>query len=120
MIYIATKDKLDEHLVPLLDYVCRSFGLGADQLIDSPPAGLPVILVQPQDGTYVQGDTNLVDFTHPDDCVYLFGGTHGNLELDFEPDAKLYIPHQPTWNLYAPQAVAIVLYDRYVKRGDFG
>lgn len=101
-------------------YVCRSFGLGKDQIHHSPPDGLPVILLQASDGRYVQGENSLVDFVHPDDCVYLLGATNEQLTLGFSVDAKIYIPNTPTWSMFASQAAAITLYDRFVKRGSFG
>lgn len=120
MIHIACLDKLDaDGLGNQIDYAGRSFGLGVEQIHDSPPVGLPVVLVQPTDGEHVQGDTSLVDFTHPDECVYLFGASNGHVPPG-EYAAKVYIPHQKSWTMFAPQAVAVVLYDRYVKRGTFG
>jgi hypothetical protein len=101
-------------------YVCRSFGLGKDQIHHSPPDGLPVILLQSSDGRYVQGEDSLVDFVHPDDCVYLLGGSNEQLRLSRPVDAIIYIPNTPTWSMFASQAAAIVLYDRFVKRGSFG
>lgn len=120
MIHLASLEMRDEALSTELDYVARSFGLTAAQVHEEPPANLPIILIQPQDGFHVQGESSLVDFVHPDDCVYLFGASNGHLELNQDVAAKVYIPHQPTWNLFASQAAAIVLYDRLVKRGSFG
>lgn len=126
MIHIACKDKAASEQGDLshadeLIYVAESFRLAKNQVHESPPAGLPVIVIQPTDGTYIQGKESLVDFEHPDDCVYLFGASHGHLEPDgIVPEKSVFIPHVETWNLFASQAAAIVLYDRYVKRGGFG
>lgn len=100
--------------------VARSFDVEEGQVHDSPPLGMPVILFQPLDGRFVQGENSLVDFVHPDDCCYLFGASHGQVTLDHPVDGKIYIPSVPTWALFASQAAAIVLYDRFVKRGGFG
>jgi len=119
MIYVSCKDFGDEDLRTPLDYLTRSFHLERSQFVDSPPGDLPVILLQPTDGRYVQGEESLVDFTHPDDCVYLFGASHGQVQ-PVDVASKVYIPHCPTWSMFPSQAAAIVLYDRFVKRGSFG
>lgn len=127
MIHVACKDFLAPDgaagVVSLSDelhYVCRSFGLSPEQCHESPPDGLPVILLQPQDGRHTQGEDSLVDFVHPDDCVYLFGASNEQLTLGIEVAAKIYIPNTPTWSMFASQAAAIALYDRFVKRGSYG
>lgn len=81
-------------------------------------------MLQAQDGRYLQGNESLVDFTHPEDAVYLFGASDLNLSIedDFgakEPDHLVYIPtieHE----MYSFSAGYITLYDRFVKRGGFG
>lgn len=127
MIHIACKDmaagesaahvQLNDQLL----YVAKSFSIDQAQLHDSPPPGFDVVLIQPADGEHVEGTDSLVPFVHPEDCVYLFGGSDSHLTLDgIVPVSKIYIPHVATWNMFASQAAAIVLYDRYVKRGGFG
>jgi hypothetical protein len=127
MIHLASIDlvppEADRGVLNLADElmtVARCFRLEPAQVHESPPEGFPIILLQPSDGVHVQGESSLVDFVHPDDCVYMFGATHGILELSDPVDTKIYIPHSPTWDLFASQAAAIVLYDRFVKRGGFG
>lgn len=127
MIHIACSDLAvpdgDAGVVNLSDqihYVARSFGLTPSQVHSVPPDGLPIILLQMLDGRYVQGEDSLVDFVHPDDCVYLLGGSNEQLKLNHPVDAKIYIPNTPTWSMFASQAAAIALYDRFVKRGSFG
>ncbi len=120
MIYLATQELLDKELASDLAYVARSFDLPAEQVVLTPPDGLPIILLQQQDGRYVQGEESLVDFSHPDECTYLLGQSHGQLTLDYDVAYKLFIPSVPTWSMFTSQATAIVLYDRLVKRGSFG
>lgn len=58
-----------------------------------------------------QGGAALRDFTHPDDCIYIFGSDYNSLgKADVMVDVEL--------GLYAEQACAIVLHDRRMKRGD--
>lgn len=123
MIYLSSIDCLEEGVLrDQFLYAARSFHVQSDNVLRGTiPDNVDVILIQPQDGEHVQGDVGLVDYTHPDSCCYLFGGSDSHLELDgVSPVAKIYIPHAKTWNLFAPQAAAVVLYDRYVKRGGFG
>ncbi len=121
MFDIACEDIDHDELRDQLLYVTSSFKVPKERIHDVPRSGKAVVLIQPQDGTHVQGDESLVDFVHPDECCYWFGATNKHLELNgVEPVAKLFIPHELTWTLYASQAVAITLYDRYVKRGGFG
>lgn len=57
-----------------------------------------------------QGGTPLSDFKHPKTCIYVFGSDYGSLEkADVSIDSEL--------GLYAEQACAIVLHDRYIKHG---
>lgn len=88
------------------------------------PAAPKLVIIQPQDGRYIQGTESLDDFVHPDDAIYFFGGGHDNMsdEVDLGgrvPDALVYIP-RVAFNLHSPLAGAVVLWDRYVKRGGFG
>ena len=57
-----------------------------------------------------QGGVTLRNFTHPADCIYIFGSDYGQL-----PRADFAIPSD--LGLYADQACAIILHDRRVKRG---
>ena len=90
---------------------------------DDLPLDRPLIVLAPIDGQYIKGEKSLVDFKHPSDAIYLFGGTFANLSKDDlgsrDPDALIYIPtikHE----MYGHSAAYITLYDRLVKRGDFG
>ena len=84
----------------------------------------PVIVLAAADGKYVQGDQSLVDFIHPENAIYLFGGSKSNLNDEDDlggvvPDALVYIP-TVEHEMYSHAAAYITLYDRYVKRGGFG
>lgn len=80
-----------------------------------------IIVVAPQDGDFVQGVTDLRDLDHPVEAIYIFGGaqtrlTQHDLE-DVKPAALVYLPKPNKPELYPNQAGAIVLWDRYQKRG---
>jgi hypothetical protein len=82
-----------------------------------------LIAVSPEAARFVKGNENLIDFEHPEDAIYLFGGSHSVLTLEElgnrVPDHIVYIPSVKN-ELYAFSAANIVLYDRRVKRGSFG
>ena len=78
------------------------------------------IILAPVVGDFVQGDEDLKDLEHPEEAIYIFGGTMTRLtEADVAlgiPTAKVYIPADGA-DLFPSQAGAIVLWDRYTKRG---
>lgn len=85
---------------------------------------VPLVVLAHEDSRYIKGSEALDKFTHPDDAIYLFGGSHANLnDADDlggrEPDHLIYIP-SVKYEMYSHAAAYITLYDRYVKRGDFG
>jgi len=87
------------------------------------PSDRPLVVLAPEAGRYVQGNVSLKDFVHPDDAIYLFGGSHLNLSTDEMGDRigdhLVYLPlvkHE----CYAPPAAYMTLWDRYVKRGGHG
>lgn len=87
------------------------------------PSDRPLVVLAPEAGRFVQGTVSLKDFVHPDDAIYLFGGSHLNLSEDELgtriADSYVYIPlieHE----CYAPPAAYMTLWDRYVKRGEHG
>ncbi len=99
---------------------------GAIQVADATdlPAEPKLIVLQPQDGRYIQGDTDLAGFVHPDDAIYFFGGNHDNMSDDPDlagrvPDSVVFIP-RVKHNFHSPMAGAVVLWDRYMKRDGFG
>lgn len=88
------------------------------------PADRPIVVAAPKTGAYVKGDINLVGFEHPDNAIYFFGTAWDALEFDEElgerrPDYSVYIP-SAHHELFPFDAAAIIFYDRYIKRGDFG
>lgn len=87
------------------------------------PAG-PLIVVQPESGAHIAGTQSLAGHTHLDNAIYLFGGSNSNMaESDLSgltPAETLCIPATAGIEIHAPLAGAIVLWDRYAKRGGFG
>ena len=66
---------------------------------------------------YVERDgiEHLVDYVHPTgDCVYVFGGDYGGLQVPENHDSVKVI--EGDIPLYAHVAMAIVLFDRTMKR----
>ena len=97
-------------------YLALSFGLSKEDVSAELPQSGTRVVIQPADGHNVQGTVSLVDFVHPEDAVYIFGGDDGFME-PIEADHYVYIPTPPTWELYASQAGAIVIWDRTIKNG---
>jgi len=89
------------------------------ELTSELPADVPIVLLAPQDGRYIKGTVSLVDFEHPKDAIYYFGGSHMNPnkeEMDRLPDHYVYIP-SVKYEMYSHAAAYITLYDRLVKNG---
>lgn len=82
---------------------------------------VPLVVFAHQEGRYIKGQQSLVSFAHPEDAIYMFGGSHSNLsEDDVGRDADyVYIP-SVQHEMFSHCAAYIALYDRYVKRGGFG
>lgn len=79
-----------------------------------------VVLAHPE-GKYIKGTESLVTFQHPENAIYLFGGSHDVLSDEDDlggrtPDHLIYIPSGEL-EMYAFMAASITLYDRMVKRG---
>ncbi len=88
------------------------------------PTERPVIVLSHIAGQYIKGDESLADFVHPENAIYLFGGSYSHLNDEDDlggrvPDAKVYIP-TIKHDMYGHAAGYITLWDRYVKRGGFG
>jgi hypothetical protein len=77
---------------------------------------VPIVVISGDNARELPGTKSLVDFEHPDDVVYLFGGDHTILNTDLPYVAAVYIPSDGA-ELYSHVAGAIVLYDRMLKRG---
>lgn len=85
------------------------------------PKTTPLIIINPENGRYVQGVTSLVDFTHPASAIYLFGSDEGflspnNLKGHSIKD-KVYIPAETDDQMFSYMAFAVVMWDRKMKRG---
>lgn len=77
---------------------------------------LPIVLV-----SLGHGAVSLRDFTHPDECIYLFGSSNGRLTEEAlagrVPAARVAIPSVDGTELFANTAGAVVLWDREMKGG---
>ncbi len=67
-----------------------------------------------------KGDTNLIDFSHPKDCIYIFNRSGGADTLRFKErnDDSVFINvpnNKEKGLLWGHQACSIILYDRYLK-----
>ncbi len=88
------------------------------------PAGRPLVVLAPPDGRYIKGTESLADFQHPENAIYLFGGSHNNVSDEDDlggrvPAALVFIP-MIEHECFGHSAAYMTLWDRYVKRGDFG
>ena len=85
------------------------------------PDDRPLVVLAPPLGRYIQGTESLLEFTHPKDAIYVFGGSHTNLtEEDMGgrvAEHYVYIPTADRNEMYAYVAAAVVLWDRVVKGG---
>ncbi len=72
----------------------------------------PVVVMAPLRGRYVQGEIPLNEFKHPEDAVYVFGSDKLHMELDTEPEHKVYIPTATKDEMYSHVAAAVTLWDR--------
>jgi hypothetical protein len=84
----------------------------------------PLVVLSPIDAKYMAGTESLLDFDHPEDAIYVFGGSYDNLSLEEDfggriPDHIVYIP-TVKYECYSHSAAYQVLWDRYVKRGSHG
>ena len=76
----------------------------------------PLVAVQPIDADFVKGKTSLTAFEHPDEAIYIFGGTITRLTRADLNGAELFdTVYITAGDLYPAQAGAIVLWDRYSK-----
>ncbi len=89
-------------------------------LVNYAPASELLVLAG-ANGDFVQGDIDLQELEHPVDAIYIFGGTMTRITAREIYDApvpvsKVYIPIDGV-PLFPYQAGAMVLWDRYSKRG---
>lgn len=77
---------------------------------------IPLILLAPLQGRYIQGDESLVDFVHPADATYLFGSDKAHMEQELlgtrVPDHKVYVPTDDNTEMYSWTAYTSVVWDR--------
>ncbi len=87
------------------------------------PTDRLLVVLAPADGRYIQGNESLKDFEHPDDAIYMFGGSHLNLNEDDmgERMADHYVYLDLVeYECFAHAAGYMTLWDRYIKRGEHG
>jgi hypothetical protein len=80
--------------------------------------GLPRVFVEPRTRHSNPETTWLHDFTHPADCIYVFGSAHKNPTIGHERDQDKVVSiktHQDKGVLWSNQCLALILYDRMVK-----
>lgn len=77
----------------------------------------PLVPVAAIDGDFVQGETALFEFEHPDETIYIFGGSMTRLTWSdlqgLDVAGSVYIT---AGDMFPAQAGAIVLWDRLTKR----
>ena len=74
-----------------------------------------LVVVQPADADLVQGTTSLLAFEHPDEAIYIFGGSQTRLNQSDVRNALADFIYITAGDLYPSQAGAVVLWDRYTK-----
>jgi len=76
-----------------------------------------LVVLAARDGDFVQGDTALLEFEHPEEAIYIFGGTMTRLsQSDLDGGAPAAFVYITAGDLFPAQAGAIVLWDRHAKR----
>lgn len=78
-----------------------------------PIPDLPIVMAAPQHTrpSVISGMTSILDFEHPEECLYWFGGVHELVKKEPENTiAKVYIPMAEM--ILSPSAGAIFLWDR--------
>lgn len=79
----------------------------------------PLVVLSPKDGRIIKGLEPLHSFTHPKECIYVFGPSNGVLDhevIDRKPDHYVYIPlvkHEA----FSHAAAYMTLWDRVIKHG---
>ena len=88
------------------------------------PIDRPLVILAPPAGQFIQGSDPLNTFVHPEDAIYLFGGTQDNLNDEDDlggrlPDSIIFIPFVKH-ECYSHSAAYMTLWDRFCKRGSHG
>ena len=80
---------------------------------------VPLVLLAPDNGRYIQGTTSLDEFTHPEDCIYMYGSDALYMNEEFlgkrKPDHIVYIDTDTKDDMYSFVSYGVVMYDRRVK-----
>lgn len=81
-----------------------------DDLLSNLPVDLPVVCVE-----FVEGAQSLIEFTHPQNALYIFGPEDGSIPQAIvdQADFVVFVPTIGCMNLAA--TVNVVLYDRLAK-----
>lgn len=88
-----------------------------EKFFDAHP-DLTRIFLEPRTERFNPNTVWLHEFTHPEDCVYVFGSAHRNPTVQYcrEKDIVVSIKtEEDSGVLWADQAMCLVLYDRMVK-----
>lgn len=82
---------------------------------------IPTIVLAPPNGHYIQGTESLLDFQHPEICLYFFGHDHAYLHEDdlegLNVTNYVFIPQATKHDMFAITAASCVFYDRLTKNG---
>ena len=112
----------------------RGYGTNTDEEIYQTIVGIDtaaelptepkLVVLSPPDAKFIQGSEPLHTFVHPENVIYLFGGSYSNLTDEDDlggriPDHTVCIPTVKL-ECYSQAAAYMTLWDRFVKRGDFG
>lgn len=74
------------------------------------------VLLSPKSSLHMPGDINLKDYTHPENCTYIFGSDIGHINEDIKGD-YVFIESKSDIQYFSWIAGAITLYDRLSKYG---
>jgi hypothetical protein len=78
--------------------------------------GLPTVLLAPPRGRYIQGETSLLDFDHPEEALYVFGPDNEHFS-GLEADHLVYIPTDSKDEMYSWVACVVTMWDRRLQYG---
>lgn len=80
------------------------------------PSGHTLVIACHKNAKYIQGTIDLEDYTHPTNCIYVFGDDEGNIDEDMFSEftiVKVYVDVQ--YEMYSHQIAAMFFYDRKKK-----
>lgn len=73
------------------------------------------VLFSPLDSQGTKGETNLKDYTHIENCCYIFGSNNKSITILSNCD-KVYI--ETDLHIFSWVAASIAMYDRHCKNGN--